>query len=129
MKKVIKSIWKYAFPLRQIYEWGLELFYVRITNGAGVHYAKSSTKVKKTLAGFGVLLGIYIVGLAFYVKLGGNPGILELTARQAASVRSALTPGVLGVFVSFLTALGTWYTILQYNYSNHKQKVIDNFKP
>ena len=129
MKKVFKAIWKYAFPIRQIYEWSLELFYVRITNGVGVHYEKSSTKLKKTLAGFGVLAGIYIVGMAFYMKLGANPGFLGLSTKQALIVNKGLTPGILAVFVSFLTALGTWYTVLQNNYTKHKQKVIENFKP
>lgn len=128
MKKFLKTVWKYAFPIRQAYEWGLELFYVRVNNGA-VYYEKSSTKLKKTLAGFAVLLGVYVCVLAFYMKLGGNPEILELSAKQAKAVRAGLTPGVLGVFVSLLTALGTWYGYLQNNYTKHKQAVISNFTP
>lgn len=127
MKKFLTIVWRYAYPLRQIYEWGLELFYVRVHNGKTT-YEKSSTKAIRTLVGFVVIGGLYIVALAFYVKLGGNPGFLKMTAKQVTVIRVGLTAGVLGIFVSFLTALGTWYGFLQHNYTKHKQKVIEHVK-
>ena len=104
MKKFFATVWRYAFPLRQIYGWYLEFTHVRITNGV-TYYQRSSTKLKKNLAGFGVLGGIYIVGMAFYVKLGGDPFMIKLSAKKLLHVRNSLNAPILGTFVSFLAAL------------------------
>lgn len=128
MKQFLQKIWFWAFPFRQIYEWGLELFYVRVHNG-DVHHEKSSTKAFRTMIGFAALAFLFLIGLAFWVKLGGSLAyFMKLDAKVLAQVRESLTAGILASFVSLGGLVGTLFTFLQSNYSKHKAGVIKHVK-
>lgn len=119
-KKALQVI---AFIPRSIYEWTLELFYVRITNSE-VYHEKSGTKAFLTFMRLLTLIIIGLIAVAFWIKLGGKVLYIE----NEAVIRKTLTTGILAAFSGLGTVIGILLGFLQNNYTNHKKQVVEAFK-
>ena len=115
-EKKRKKIWYYAFPIRHIYEWYRELTHIRIENGEP-KFRRSFTQCFRSALALIVLGGVYLVVDSIYYKLYGSN----------AEVRNSLDAPVLGVITGAVTGFATLLTLLQKSYTEHKQKITENY--
>ena len=100
-----------------IYEWLMELFYIRVIEDGKIHYVKSGTKAVKSLVAIAAVLMLGLIITAFYYKIFGS-----------SKYQKILTVAVLSAFLgleAIITLLLGW---LQSNYTNHKKASVDSFK-
>jgi len=115
-----------AFPFKAAYQWYMELFCIRITNGK-VYYEKSATKAFLTFVRLLTLAMLTTVLAAFILKLGGDVPFTDI--KSTLKIRNSLTPAILASFTGLSGVVSILLGYLQKNYTEHKKTVRDNFNP